>query len=112
MSGNVVSMSRPEAGTFDEFWLWYPKPRRVGRALAKAKWDAITNGGLNTRTLDKDSGQYVAIELQATPTEIIEGVKRYDKLMQDPGAPVGTYKDGGKYVMHPSTWLNRGAWMD
>ena len=109
---NVVAMKRPEAGSFDEFWLYYPTPRRVGKPLAKAKWDAITGSGLKTRTLDRDSGQYVDIELQATPEEIIAGVKRYDERCRKKGVGEYSYEDGGKFICQPSTFLNQGRWMD
>lgn len=93
---------------FDEFWQHYPK--RVGKPLAKAKWDAITGPGLDTKTLDKDSGVYVPIRLQATAEEIIEGVKRYCRSQIDPN----TYKlkHGGQYTLHPATFLNQGRWLD
>lgn len=109
---NVVAMRpKPAPDSFDEFWLAYPHPRRVGRVLAKAKWDAITNGGLSTRTLDRDSGQYVSIELKASPAEILAGLKAYDERNRNPGAH-WEYKDGGKFICHPATWLNQGRWMD
>lgn len=109
----VVAMKqRPAAGTFDEFWLHFPAPRRGQKALCRAKWNAITNGGLKTRTLDKDSGQYVAIELQATPEEIIEGAKRYDAAMRDASGTFGKYKDDGKFCVSPAVWLNQGRWED
>ena len=105
---NVVRM--PEAASFEQFWQVFPK--RVGKAMAKAKWDAITGDGLVTRTLDKDSGTYIELELKATPEEIIEGAKRYFQSQRLPG--IGNYrlKDDGKFTLHPSTWLNRGGWMD
>ena len=97
-----------EPATFEDFWKVYP--RRVGRPLAQAKWDAITNGGLATKTLDRDSGSYVSITLQADPHEIIEGARRYAKSQRDPD----TYKlrDNGRFTCHPATWLNQGRWMD
>jgi hypothetical protein len=103
---NVVPLARP--ATFDEFWKAYPK--RVGKPLAKAKWDAITNGGLRTRTLDKDSGQYVAIELKADAAELIEAAKRYRDTQMDKN----TYrlKDDGRFTLHPASWLNQGRWED
>ena len=104
-----VGNNRPEPGTFEEFWLHYPK--KVGKPLAKAKWDAITGpDGLCTRTLDRDSGQYVGIDLRATPEEILDGVKRYRATQIDKN----TYslKDGGKYTCMPATWLNQGRWAD
>lgn len=111
---NVVAMQRPtaEPNTFEEFWLAYPYPRRVGKALAKAKWDAITNGGLKTRTLDRDSGQYVSIDLQADPAEIIAGVRKYEERCRKKGTGQYGYEDDGKFICHPSVFLNQGRWMD
>lgn len=106
---NVVKIPRAEATAgFDEFWKHCPK--RVGKPLAKAKFEAITGDGLVTRTLDKDSGQYVTIELRATPEELIEGMKRYRKSQIDP--QTFQLRDGGKYTCHPATWLNQGRWLD
>jgi hypothetical protein len=107
---NVTAMIRPEAGTFDEFWRVYPK--KVGKPLAKAKWDAITNGGLKTRTLDRDSNQYIEIEVQASPQEIIDGAKKYEARNRKPGLGNYGYLDEGKYLAHPATWLNQGRWDD
>ena len=57
MSETVVQLRL--APTFNDFWKEYPK--RVGRPLAEAKWNAITGDGLKTRTLDRDSNTYVEI---------------------------------------------------
>lgn len=105
----IVAM-RPEAGTatFEDFWRAYP--RKVGKPLAKAKWDAITGPGLKTRTLDRDSGSYVEIELCASPEELVEGAKRYREAMWD--NVNYRFKDDGKFICHPATWLNQGRWMD
>lgn len=97
-----------KAERFEEFWKAYPK--KVGKPLAKAKYQAIIAGGLKTRTLDKDSGTYVEIELEATEEELIEGAKRYSDRMFD--RSTYRFKDDGKFICHPSTWLNRGLWMD
>jgi hypothetical protein len=110
---NVVAMRpKPEANSFEEFWLAYPYPRRVGKALAKAKWDAITGDGLHTRTLDRDSGQYVNIELKADPAEIIAGLRKYDERVRKKGTGEYGYEDDGKFICHPSVFLNQGRWMD
>jgi len=99
--------------TFDDFWKAYPYPRRIKKLLAKAKWDAITSeNGLSTRTFDKDADRYVAIELKATPAELVAGVKRYDEANRATGIGDYGYKDDGKYICHPATWLNQGRWMD
>lgn len=100
-----------QADRFEEFWKTYPHCRRERKMLAKAKFDAITSGGLATKTLDKDSGLFVEIELKATAEEIIEGAKKYDRRMRNPHQS-WEYRDGGKYICHPATWLNQGRWMD
>lgn len=105
---NVLEMPRAQTATFDDFWMKCPK--RVGKPLAKAKWDAITGDGLITRTLDKDSGTYVTIELRATPEELVEGMRRYRKTQIDP--QTFGLRDNGKYTCHPATWLNQGRWLD
>lgn len=108
MTIKLVSQSSPEEATFETFWKWYPK--KEGKALAKAKFNKITNGGLATRTLDKDSGTYEEIELSATADEIVEGAKRFVKSQIDP--MTHKIRDGGKYIPQPSRWLNQGRWMD
>lgn len=97
---------------FDDFWKAYPFPRRQGKAMAKAKFDQITNGGMTTRTLDRDSGMYVELTLQDSPENVIKGVLAYAESHKNTGSGAFGYKDGGKFIMHPSTFLNRGAWMD
>jgi hypothetical protein len=111
---NVVAMQRPkpDAGTFDEFWFAYPYPARRQKALARAKWEAITGAGLRTRMLDKDSNEYVEIFLQATPAEIVDGVKRYEDKMRKPGIGEYGYKDDGKYICGAAVFLNQGRWED
>ena len=110
---NVVAIRQaPEPGTFDEFWQAYPYPRRIGKMLTQAKWEAITDGGLHTRTLDRDSGQYVAIELSATPEEIMVGLRKYDEKMRKRGTGEYGYLDDGKFICLPSTFLNQGRWLD
>ena len=99
----TVHQLNPEsASSFDQFWKAYP--RKIDKALAHAKWAAITNGGLSTRMLDRDSGLFIPITLQATPEEIMAGLRRYrENLPQE-------YDE--KFVPHPATWLNRGRWQD
>lgn len=105
---NVVVL-HPEQDLFDEFWKIYPK--KFAKAMAKAKWDLITGpNGLVTRSLDRDSGTYVSLTLKATPEEIIEGAKRYRAANLKSGGY--GFKDDGKYICHPATWLNQGRWMD
>jgi hypothetical protein len=103
----VVALHQP-SDRFDEFWEIYPK--HTGRPVAKFKWDEITNGGLTTQTLDRDSGTYVTLRLQATADELIEGARRYRKKNTDKNSY--RIKDEGKYIVSPANWLNRGMWMD
>lgn len=93
---------------FEEIWkLW---PNKAKKVIAKAKYDAILRGGFKTRTLDKDSGQYVDIELEATADAILAGVKAYVSAQID----TRTYrlKDDGKFIPHLATFLNQGRWED
>lgn len=95
-------------GDFESVWkLW---PNKAKKVLAKAKYDAILKGGFHTRTLDKDSGQYVDIELSATPETILAGVRAYITSQIDKS----TYrlKDDGRFIPHLATWLNGGRWED
>lgn len=110
----VVQMRRPqaEAGTFEEWWFHYPSCRRVEKALCRQLWESITGPGLHTRMQNRDSGQYVNVSHQAPPEELLDAVRRYDQRMLNATGTYGSYKDDGKYVMRPSTWLNRGCWED
>ena len=104
---------QPEQPRFDEFWSAYPMPKRVGKAVAKAKFDAITGPhGLKTKTLDRDSNSYVEIELKATADEIIRGAHAYAQRHKRQGSGAFGYVDDGKFIMNPATFLNRGIWMD
>ena len=94
--------------TFEQFWFLYP--RKVDKALARAKWDAITGDGLTTRTLDRDSGQYVVLALAATPAAILAGLRHY--LASIPRKPNSYEYLEPQYIPHPATFLNRGRWMD
>ena len=89
---------------------WNACPKKVGKAMARVKFDAVINGGLCTRTLDRDSGQFIELTLEATADELIEGMRRYAETQyQTDGYGL---KDDGRYTLHPSTWINRGGWMD
>lgn len=111
---NVAELFVTEAqpDRFDEFWKAYPHCKRVKKPLARAKFEAITGPGLKTKTYDKDSNSYAAIELKATAEEIIEGVKRYADRNKATGSGSYGFIDGGKYICHPSVFLNQGRWMD
>ncbi len=87
---------------FELFWSLYP--RRVGKALAKAKWQQITGNGMLAKCRDRD-GNTLEVELQATPEEIIEGAKAYRFDCVDTETPP-------RFIAHPSTWLNQGRWDD
>lgn len=113
---NVLPMfpdQSPAPNQFDELWQIWPVHRRSKKALAKAKYDAITGRGLRTQTLDKDSGTYMPIELSATHDEIMAGAKAYIGMQRNPvrGAP-SPWRDEGKFICLLSTWLNQGRWMD
>jgi hypothetical protein len=66
MQNNVLQLfAEPapvaEPSRFEELWkLW---PNKAKKPLARAKYDAIVKGGFKTRTLDKDSGLFMEIEL-------------------------------------------------
>jgi hypothetical protein len=93
---------------FDEFYAAYPK--RVDKALARAKFMSIVRGGFKTKTLDKDSNSYVEIELTATADELIDAAKRYTRSLID----TNTYKRKleDKYIPSPAVWLNKGRFED
>ena len=113
MTPELSIVESPEQATFDDFWKECPK--RVDKMLAKAKWDAITSpDGLSTRIKDRETGELVEVHLKATPDELVAGMKRYDRSVRTykPGADWGTLKDDSAYICHPSTWLNRGRWLD
>lgn len=103
MTATVVELN-PD--TFDAFWKVYP--RKVGKILARALWDAITGDGLETRIQNRDSGTYIDAFLKATPQEIIDGAKKYEKRL-----PIKDWSYAEpQFILHPSTWLNRGGWLD
>ncbi len=108
---NVVSLFQEPvvaATRFEEVWkLW---PVKAKKPLAKAKYDAIVRGGFKTRTLDKDSGMYVDIEVEAGEEEIVAGIKAYLDSQID--RKTFRMKDDGKYVPHLATFLNQGRFLD
>lgn len=103
-----TARTEAQPSRFNEFWQYYPK--KVGKPQAKALFDNIVRGGFKTRTLNKDSGTYTEIELEATAEEIIEGTKRYAKSLVD----LNTFKRKveDKYIPNPSTFLNQGRFFD
>lgn len=108
MTVTQLFQSPQTANRFDEvFKLW---PNKAKKPLARAKYEAILRGTYRTKTLDRDSGTYVDIELNATEDRIIEGIKAYLASQVDKN----TYrlKDGGKYIPHLATFLNGGRFED
>ena len=103
----LKTIENDPAAAFEEFWRACPK--KVGKALARAKFIEIVTNGLRTRTLDRDSGAYVELTHKADPLEIIAGMRRYRQSQI--GADFG-FKDDGRFLLHPATWLNRGGWED
>ena len=105
----VVTINRDEK--FEEFWNLYPGPRRTGKAMTKAKWDAIVGPtGFRTRCKDRESETFINLTLSATPQEIIDGLKRSRERWSD--KKTYGWKDDGQFIPNPSTWLNRGGWLD
>ena len=95
-------------GDFEGLWkIW---PRKDGKAVARAKYEAILKGGYRTRTLDKSSGMFIDMELGATVEQIEAGAKAYVQSQIDRN----TYrlKDDGKFIPHLATWLGRAGWED
>ena len=107
MSNVHAIQAEPAAATFEDFWREYP--RKVAKPLARAKFEAITNGGLATRTLDRDSGLYVNITIEATPEDIVEAAKRYRRSLVGPDFRL-TIEE--RFIPHPATWLNQGRFED
>lgn len=88
LSGSVSDSSeggnaKGGAIRFDGFWAAYP--RKVGKAAAKRYWSR--NG------------------LDNTADAIMAGLERCK-------ASKAWSKDGGQFVPHPTTWLNRDGWED
>jgi hypothetical protein len=111
MRENVVRLfAEPAPSLFEEVWkMWPNKSKKV---LAKAKYDAILRGRFRTKTLDKDSGQYVDIELAADHERIVAGVAAYLKTQKATGSGAFGYIDGGKWIPHLATFLNQGRYED
>lgn len=104
----VLPFPKPEPNTsFEALWKFWPNKSK--KPLARAKYEQILQG-MHTRTLDKDSGTYVEIELQATEAEIMAGAKAFISNQIDKN----TYRlrDDGRFIPHLATWLNGGRWMD
>ena len=70
---------------FNEFWSAYP--RKISKKTAYASWNRIKN-------LD-----------DALTRKIMESLEEHKKSQQ-------WQKDDGKFIPHPSTWLNQERWND
>lgn len=86
--------------TFDDFWAVYP--RKVDKAMARVKFEAITNGGAKLKMIDRE-GNSGAWEAKASPEELIIGAKAYALTQSD---------EDKRYIKHPTTWMNHGCWND
>lgn len=95
-------------GDFEAVWKAWP--RKDGKAIARSKYEAILRGGFKTRTLDKSSGQFIEMELSASPDQIAAGVKAYVNSQIDRNTY--RFKDDGKFIPHLATWLGRAGWED
>lgn len=109
---NVVTLQQPQKGSFDAFWLAYPRPRRMGKLMAQAKWDKIVSGdGLYTRIFDRSTEQYMDVHLKASPEEIIAGTQAWEKTIRKPNT-YSEYIIEPRYMPLPATFLNQGRWLD
>ena len=108
MTTNVIPLHQP--ATFDDWWDIMPVELRQKRPVCESKWNDITGDGLETRTLDKDSGTYVSLFLKATPEEIIEGTRVWKKRLRM--NPDFSYHESIQYEPRAPQFLNQGRWMD
>ena len=93
---------------FDEFWDACPK--RVGKSKCRVLFNAITQpGGTTTQSLNRDSGQYMILQLEATPAQLIEAMKAYRKTQY---VVVNEKYKLSDYCLHPLTFLNSGRFED
>lgn len=75
--------SNPLDGGFEEFWKTYP--RKVGKAAAVRAW--------------RKNGCVGRVEAIIAKVREMRLTKQW-------------MRDGGQYIPHPATWLNRGGWDD
>lgn len=100
----------PVATEFEALWkIW---PRREGKAVARTKYQGIVSGPYHSKTLDKSSGQFIDLRLNATESDILLGAKRYLESQKAKGSGAYGYVDGGKWIPHLATWLGRAGWED
>lgn len=79
---NTTVAHAPDDGDFEYFWKAYPK--RVGKAKALAAWKRAKRPALES-VLSR-----------------LDAIKASDQWR----------KDGGQFIPHPATWINRGGWDD
>ena len=97
------------AEQFEDFWKWYPLKR--GKAKARALFKKITApGGMDTYTVEKDSGMRLELHLEATPQELIDAAQAFWKTL--PRKAADSYTPDTTYCPHATTWLNQGRWED
>lgn len=71
---------------FESFWEAYPRHRRVKKVQAQRSWDKIAPD----------------LDLQCLILDALERYKRTEQWL----------KEDGKYVPHPTSWLNARRWED
>ena len=88
---------------FEDFWSIYPHHgARSKRAMAKAKWNAITGPGLDTNVRDSE-GNSMRLNLKATPERIVGAAKAYRMSLS---------QDDMRYAPGAQVWLNQGRFDD
>ena len=89
---------------FGKFWSHCD--RKEGKAKAEPKFNKITGpGGFDTTSLDRDSGHYEPLHLEATAEQLIEGMRAYSAAMQ-------AEKRERQFILQPAQFLNQGRWRD
>jgi len=79
----VKRAERPLAESFEAFWALYP--RKVGKGAAERAWKTHVASGHEKRIVEAIRGQL---------------------------GQADWVKEGGKYIPHPTTWLNQHRWLD
>ncbi len=117
---NVVNIN-PAPATFDDIKAIWPRKRRGCIPIALDKFsNLIAPGDWATTVKDHETGKMVeATYPQQDPTHLLEAAKQF---VQSKCLPGQTYEemwggnpqleDGGKFVQHISTWLNRGGFLE
>ncbi len=80
---------------FNEFWKIYP--RKVGKAICRAKFHALTGDGLKV-TIE---GQKLV--LKAKPEAVVQAAKAFRYL---------SIETEERFIPLPKTWLNQGRYED